>query len=163
MAVSLNFGDVSPFNDRNTIVGVVPVRVSAGCSYTIGMKRSGSHTFGGLRPSDIGFGVRNIRAEIAGSGKLQAGALGVSILGQFADDPRNVKVIEGLPRYSATLEHISEGVDSAILQGPATAADSDVGSDGGSILADLIFVIVPQYFDPSEGTNMTLELTINPT
>lgn len=160
--VNLQFGDVSPRSASSKVICTVPIKISSDKAYKIEIKRADLAETGGPRPKDIGFGVTNVRAAFPGSHQLSGSALAVSVAGGFASNPSAVTMSGGLPQFAATLENIPSGVGTTVLNGPATTVPSSVGQDEGSILADLVFVIVPQYFDVTDNMNLALTVTITP-
>src|SRR6185369_4486449 len=102
----------------------------------------------GVQATDIGFGVGNFRAQVPGSVRLTANAVsGITTSGSFGTDPSlAANNSDGQPQYQATLNNISTASATQIFTGPTTVLSGAIGSNNNSILADLTFVIVPQYF-----------------
>src|ERR1043166_7593737 len=164
LVATLNFGDLSPRAYSSKVRVVLPVRVSASTPYRVTVQRAGPEARGGLRPADVGFGVGNFRPQQPSGARLRSDALsGIVPAATFASDPSSAHVAGGQPRFSATLEQVSDSAPTVVFNGPATVADhADLGTDRGSILADLSFVVVPQYFTPSSSFDVVLIINISP-
>ncbi len=160
IAANLNFGDASPNGmwSRRVVIRM-PIRISADCNYKVELQRA---SFGNtsIRPSDIGFGIGNARPQISGSPNLTANALNVNYFGEFGSNPITAPMVNGSPRYRNTLADISES-PTPVLTGVPTVAGGAAGDDSNSILADLIFVIVPQYYTPTENSNLNVTILIS--
>ena len=160
IAANLRFGDVSPNGIwSRRVVMRMPIRISADCNYKVEVQRISFDNMS-IQPSDIGFGIGNARPQIAGSPNLTANAAEISILGNFAANPIIAPVVNGSPHYQNTLANISES-PTPVFYGVPTAAGGKVGEDSNSILVDLTFVIVPQYYTPTENLNLNLILVIS--
>ncbi len=159
LSANLNFGDIATtVNDRRVRI-TMPIRISATTNYKIEIQRT-SFSEGGIEPKDIGFGIGNIRPQSSGIG-LTANAANLGISGNFASNPLTAPIQNGTPIFGATLANIAE-TPTVILTGVPTVAEGDLAEDKNSILVDLTFVIVPQYFSPVDSSTMNLILTISP-
>ena len=160
IAANLRFGDVSPNGIwSRRVVMRMPIRISADCNYKVEVQRI-SFDNTSIQPSDIGFGIGNVRPQIAGSPNLTANAAEINVSGNFASNPIIAPVVNGSPHYQNTLANISESL-TPVFYGVPTAAGGKVGEDSNSILVDLTFVIVPQYYTPTENSNLNLTLVIS--
>lgn len=161
---TLNFGDLGPRAYSGKVRIVLPVRVSSTVPYHVTVQRAAAGAPGGIKPADIGFGVGNFRPQQAAGARLIPDAVrGLLAAATFGGDPSTGRVVNGQPRFNATLEQVDEGAPTVVFNGPATVADlADLGTDRGSILADLTFVVVPQYFTPSSSFGMVLIISISP-
>lgn len=160
IAADLHSGDVSPNGIQSRrVVMRMPVRISADCYYKVELQRV-SFNNQSIQPSDIGFGISNARPQIAGSPNLTVNAADINIPGNFAANPIIAPVVNGLPRYQSTLANISESL-TPVFYGVPTISGGKAGEDSNSILVDLTFVIVPQYYTPTENSNLNLTLVIS--
>ena len=160
LTVNLSFGDVSPGNGRGKVVCVVPIRISSAGNYKIEIGLQNASGIGGPQPKDVGFGVSNVRFQRMSASRGIGEEKALEISRDFANDPTRYTIENGQPRFAKTLADIAPGTGTTLFTGAATGAEDLVGTDDGSILADLTFVIVRQYFDVSDGTNMALTLSI---
>ncbi len=161
IAANLHFGDVSPNGilSRRVIIRM-PIRISANCNYKVALQRISLNNMT-VKPSDIGFSIGNARPQIAGSPKLTANAAVINVLGNFGFDVTTATVVNGSPRYQSTLTDISENL-TPVLTGVPTIKAGSAGEDANSILIDLIFVIVPQYYSQTDASHLKLNLIISP-
>jgi hypothetical protein len=171
ISTQINFGDVSPsVHSSRRIIIKMPIRISATVNYKIEFQRI-SINDSSVKPSDIGFGITNIRAQRSGSHKLATNSLNITGAGNFLNDPAMCPIINGKPKFTATLNDISES-PTLILSGVPTVNESDdnlksesaedLGKDETSILADLIFVVSAQYYDADKPFSLRLNMTISP-
>lgn len=161
IAANLQFGDVSPNGIQSRrVVMRMPIRISADCNYKVELQRI-SFNSASIQPSDIGFGIGNARPQIGGSPNLTANAAEISIIGNFAANPIIAPVVNGLPRFQNTLAGILEN-PTPVFYGVPTMAGGTAGDDSNSILVDLTFVIVPQYYTPTDSARLNVILTITP-
>jgi hypothetical protein len=101
---TLSFGDLGPRAYSGKVRIVLPVRVSATVPYRVTVQRADAGT-GGLKASDIGFGVVNFRTQQSSGARLSPDAIGGIIpAANFGGDPSNARVVNGRPRFNATLE-----------------------------------------------------------
>lgn len=146
LVANLNFGDVSPFayGSRRIII-TMPIRIKAATNYKLELQCAAAVS-SGIKLSDIGFGIRE---------KGDAVNM-ITIAGNFGANPATAQIVNGSPRFQATLADLLEK-PTAILTGTPTI----VNKSNGYISLDLIFVIVPQYFTPTDlfNPNITMRLT----
>ncbi|MCY7346283.1 MAG: hypothetical protein LH614_08705 [Pyrinomonadaceae bacterium] len=160
IAANLYFGDVSPNGIwSRRVVMRMPIRISSDCNYKVELQRVSFNNIS-VQPSDIGFGIGIARAQIDGSPNLTLNATNINIAGNFGSNPITALLVNGSPQYQATLNNISES-STLVLTGVPTIAGGNAGDDSNSILIDLIFVIVPQYYTPTDGSNLNLTLIIS--
>jgi len=163
ITATLNFGEVGVQNTNGQVKIVMPIYLSAKKNYSIFVQRTAISGTSGVQATDIGFGVGNIRAAIAGSTQLTANAVsGVTISGNFGSDPSTAPSdSEGRPQFVATLNNISTVSPTQIFSGPITVANGGgIGDTHTGILADLTFVIVPQMFNTTPSFTTVLTITI---
>ena len=91
---------------------------------------------------------------------MTSNALSVNFLEKFGTNPAIAPVVGGIPKFEATLADIME---TTVLTGvPTVSSENNFEKDDGSILIDLTFVIVAQYFTPSDSGNLSLTITASP-
>lgn len=160
LSANLNFGDIAAADGGERRIRItMPIRISATTNYKIEIQRT-PFSGGGIEPKDIGFGIGSIRPQSSGIG-LTANAANLNIAGNFASNPQTAPIRNGIPMFGATLADIGE-TPVVILTGVPTVADGVLGEDKNSVLVDLTFVIVPQYFTPTDSSVLNLTLIISP-
>lgn len=154
----MNFGELAAVSGLpRRVVIKMPIRISAVKPYKVEMEIAPVANES-LQLSDIGFGIENIRPQPSADSNRTDTATTVSIAGgSLLSNPATVKVFKGVPLFDATLANIP----SVILTGLPTVAAGKLGDDSNSILIDLMFVIVEQYFTPN-SFNFSLTLKISP-
>lgn len=163
ISAQINFGNVTPStNSSRRIVIKMPIRISATVAYKIEFQRF-SLDDNSVKPSEIGFGITNIRAQMPGAKDLKENATEVKA-GNFLNDPLSCPIINGKIRFTTTLENILES-PTLILSGVPTVnseSSDDLAKDETSILADLIFVVSTQYYQADKPFSLKLNMTISP-
>lgn len=163
VSAQIHFGDSSPslYGSRRIVVKM-PIRISATVNYKIEFQRI-SIADRSVQPSAIGFGIVNIRAQNSGSNELKSNAASVSG-GNFLNNPIDCPLIQGKPHFTTTLADIAESPTLVLSGVPTVNSESadDLGKDETSILADLIFVLPAQYYDPTKPFSLRLNMTISP-
>ena len=159
IAAGLVFGDVSPngISSRRVVIKL-PVRISAKRTYKVELQRIAFNDTS-IQPSDIGFGIGNVRPQNFGSDKLTATATNINILGNFGTNPVTALLVNGTPRYQSSLADIFT-TPTPIFTGGRTVKRGILGEDGNSILVDLTFVITPQYYTPTDLSNLRVTIMI---
>lgn len=160
LLANLNFGDISATAVSRRVSIKLPIRISATTNFKIEVQRVGT-TAMGIKPSDIGFGIGNVRPQADGS-KLLSNALSLNILQSFGTNPATAPVRGGVPSFESSLADISENPTVILTGSPTVKNEEHFGNDDGSILVDLTFVIVAQYFTPSDSENLSLIITVSP-
>ena len=161
LAVTINFGEVSPANANSIVKVTVPIAVRSRNGYRVRVSATSSTGADVLavQRTDIGFGVRNMRPMGADS---QVCTRNSHIFATpFNNDPSTSVSINAAGRatYPSTLNNI--GTNTLILSGPrlSATANADRQTDNGYIF-DAIVVITPQFF-ASGATSATLTFTIS--
>ncbi len=162
LVANLNFGDVAPASDGVRKIKItIPIRISATQNYKVELQRASANGLE-ISPSDIGFGVTNVRPQIAGSKLLATNAAsGVTIAGKFGSNPMSAPVIQGIPQFQSTLADVGTN-PTIIFTGVPTIEKGSFDDNGNSILVDLTFVIVAQYFAAEDVANLNLAISITP-
>jgi hypothetical protein len=162
LTATLNFGDVSPKNTNGQVIIVMPIRLSTLANYTVKVQRTAIPATSGVQAGDIGFGVGNFRPQ-RGTLFLNANAIsGIVVTSPFGNDPTAAaNDVDGQPQFLGTLNNISTTTGTTIFTGPAITWTGVLANDLTSILADLTFVIVPQFFASTASFTTTLTITIS--
>jgi hypothetical protein len=161
LAVTINFGEISPANANSLVKVVVPIAIRGSQPYQVTATISGPGNANpqALQASDIGFGANNMRAM---GSKSSVCTNSIHIFASpFSNDPAVTKTIapNGRATYQSMLSNIS--VSTVILSGPKLTknANGNRDTDDGYIF-DAIFAITPQFF--AAGTSSaTLTFTIS--
>ena len=161
LAVTINFGEISPANTNSIVKVVVPVVIRSTQPYQVAVTFSGLSNANpqALQDSDIGFGINNFRAM--GSKSEVCPNSSHIFYPPFNNDPAITKTIDanGRATYQSTLSNVS--FSTIILSGPRLTRNSNGNRnpDDGYIF-DAIFAITPQFF--AAGTSSaTLTFTIS--
>jgi hypothetical protein len=162
LVVTVNFGDVSPLNTNSIVKVVVPIAMRSDSAYQMAVTITGS--VGGdsnsVQFSDIGFGIRNLRAY--GTKATTCGG-NSTIHAPFNNDPSTSFTINGATgraQYPSSLANL--GASTVVLNGPQLT--NPFGGSGGSTSGwafDAILAIKPQYFTPGTFSGITLTFTIS--
>jgi hypothetical protein len=160
LAVTINFGEVSPANTNSIVKVVVPIAIRSTLPYRVSVSLAGlgSANPQGLQSSDIGFGAANIRAM---GNQSQVCTQSTHVFyPPFNNDPASTATIaaNGRVTYQSSLSNIIGAT--VILSGPRLQKTSNLTrqtNDG--YIFDAIFAITPQYF-ASGTSSATLTFTI---
>lgn len=161
LAVTINFGEISPSNTNSIVKVVVPIAIRSTQAYqvTVSMTSSTNANIQAVQRTDIGFGVNNFRAM--GSNSRICSNSPHIFYSPFNNDPASNVTISasGRATYPSTLNNI--GASTVILSGPrlSQTAQASRRSDNGYIF-DVIFAITPQFY-AAGSTSATLTFTIS--
>lgn len=157
LLVTINFGEISPLNANTLVKVIVPVAIRSTGSYQVTASLTSS--FNGdtqaVRASDIGFGIRNLRAM----GNKSQICANHTIRPPFSNDPSTsvTQDANGRAAYPSSLSGV--GLSTITLSGPALTRTGNVQSrDDNGYIFDAIFAIKPQYY--SSG-NFSVTITFN--
>lgn len=155
----LNFGDVSPsaYGARRVVIKT-PVRISAKRNYKVEIQRL-SDVAGGVSPSEIGFGVVNVRLQTPGDPKTTPDAANIAIVGNFASNPAQAPIQNGIPQFQSTLANVGETPTLLFTGVPTAKGGGHLDKDDGSILIDFVFVMDAQYYNAITMSNITVTIT----
>lgn len=164
LAVTINFGEVSPANTNTIVKVVVPIAIRSSARYQVAAAVTG--LTGGdtqaVQRSDIGFGARNIRS-------MGANARVCTISNHVFrtpvnNDPASGVTVDAAGRatYTSTLNNV--GVSTVILNGPRLSNDtSPVRQTNNGYIFDAIFVITPQFYEAGTRTaTITFTISLGP-
>lgn len=162
LVVTVNFGELSPFNANNLVKVVVPIAVRSTDPYQVTVSVTG--TFSGnlqaVQRSDIGFGVANMRQT---GNKAQDCTRSQHLFRTpFNNDPATNVTLDanGRTAYPSTLANLA-AASTVILSGPKLTKGSITKheADNGYIF-DAILTITPQFY--ATGTfSGTITFTIS--
>ena len=161
LAVTVNFGELSPVNSNQIVKVVIPIAMRSDSPYQMAVSLTGSA--GGdpaaVQFSDIGFGIQNLRAF--GSKATTCGGNSI-IASPFNNDPSSTFTINGATgraQYSSSLANL--GTSTLVLNGPQlTNPFGGAGSSSGWAF-DAILAVKPQYYTPGVFSGITLTFTIS--
>ena len=162
LAVTINFGEVSPLNTNAVVKVIVPIALRSNQPYQITVSFSGLSNANAqaLQASDVGFGVQNLRL-LGGAGQTCNQSTHI-ISSPFNNDPALNATVgsNGRVSYTSTLNNLSGST--VILSGPELSKNNSSKrqqSDGW--IFDAIFVLTPQFFAPGVSS-ATLVFNISP-
>jgi len=162
LAVTVNFGEVSPLNTSSIVKVVVPIALRSNQPYQVAVSISGltNANVQALQRSDVGFGLQNIQL-LGGAGKVCTQSTHV-IQSPFNNDPALSATVgsNGRMTYSSSLANLSGST--VILTGPQLSKNNSSKrqtSDG--YVFDAIFAVTPQFF-AAGVSSATLIFTISP-
>ena len=161
LAVTINFGEVSPLNTNSVVKVVVPIALRSNQPYQVSVSFSGLSNANtqALQASDIGFGLQNPRL-LGGAGQTCNQSTHI-ISSPFNNDPATSATVStnGRVSYASSLNNLSGST--VILSGPELSKNNSSKrqqSDGW--VFDAIFVLTPQFFAPGVSS-ATLVFTIS--
>ena len=149
LAVTINFGEVSPSNTNAVVKVTVPIALRSNQPYQVSVSFSGLSNANAqaLQASDIGFGLQNPRL-LGGAGQICNQSTHV-IRTPFNNDPATSATVgtNGRVSYQSSLSSVSGST--VILSGPELSKNNSSKrqqSDGW--VFDAVFVLTPQFFAP---------------
>ena len=164
LSVTINFGEVSPANANSVVKVVVPVAVRSRQPYlvTVSVTNSTNVDPRALQPTDIGFGVTNMR-PLGNKARICTRSNHI-LYAPFNNDPAAAATINASGRvaYPSTIANV--GGSTTILSGPELTQGTNSGrsTDDGWVF-DAVFVITPQFFAPgSASATLTFQIAPGP-
>lgn len=161
LAVTINFGEVSPLNTNSIVKVVVPIAIRSNQPYQVAVSMSGLNNANteAVQASDVGFGLQNVRV-LGGAGKICTQSTHI-IRSPFNNDPAISATVgtNGRMAYTSSLSNLSGST--VILSGPQLSKNNSANrqqSDG--YVFDAIFTLTPQFF-ASGISSATLIFTIS--
>jgi len=161
LAVTINFGEVSPLNTNSIVKVVVPIALRSNQPYQVAVSMSGLNNANAeaVQASDVGFGIENMRL-LGGAGKIctQSSHL---MRAPFNNDPANSATVgaNGRVSYASTLGNLSGST--VILSGPQLSKNnSSIRQQSDGYVFDAIFTLTPQFF-ATGVSSATLIFTIS--
>lgn len=161
LAVSVNFGDLSPVNANSIVKVVVPIAMRTDSAYKVVVTISGTQSSdtNAVRFSDIGFGIQNLRPF--GNTPTTCGANSI-IASTFRNDPSSsytISAATGRAQYPSSLSNV--GTNTLVINGPQLSNNfgGSGGNDGWAF--DAILAVKPQFFTPGTMSAITLTFVIS--
>lgn len=161
LAVTVDFGEISPINANQIIKVVIPVAMRTDSAYQVAVTRSGS--IGGdansLQLSDIGFGIQNLRPY--GNAPTSCGINSI-IHTPFDNDPSSSVTINGSTgrsQYSSSLASI--GTSTVVLNGPQLSTNFGGSGRNDGWAFDAVLAVKPQFYTPGTSGAITLTFVIS--
>ena len=147
LVVTVNFGEVSPLNTNSIVKVIVPIALRSNQPYQVAVSMSGLSNANSeaLQPSDIGFGIQNIRV-LGGAGKICTQSTHV-IRSPFNNDPATSATVgtNGRVSYPSSLGNLSGST--ILLSGPQLSKNnSSIRQQSDGYVFDAIFALTPQFF-----------------
>ncbi|HKQ50998.1 MAG TPA: hypothetical protein VJT74_01425 [Pyrinomonadaceae bacterium] len=147
LAVTVNFGEVSPANTNNLVKVVVPVAIRSTDPYQVTVSVVGTFNSNtqAVQRSDIGFGVLNMRQM--GNKSQDCNNSQHLFRSPFNNDPATTIALDASGRVAYTSSLQTVGTSAVILSGPKLTKGSITKheNDNGYIF-DAVFTIKPQFF-----------------
>lgn len=160
LVVTVNFGEISPLNTNSIVKVVVPIALRSNQPYQVSVSISGLNNGNAqaLQPSDIGFGVQNLRV-LGGAGQICTQSSHI-IRAPFNNDPATTATIGGNGRVTFPSSLGSLSGSTIILSGPELSKNnSSKRQQSDGYVIDAIFALTPQFFAPGVSS-ATLVFTI---
>lgn len=161
LAVTVNFGELSPSNSNNIVKVTIPIAMRTDSAYQVAVTRSGS--VGGdansVQFSDIGIGIQNLRPF--GNRATTCGINSI-VNSPFSNDPSSTFTINGATgraQYTSSLANI--GTNTIVIRGPQLSENfgGSGGNDGWAF--DAILAVKPQFYTPGTMGAITLTFVIS--
>lgn len=161
LAVTINFGEVSPLNTNSIVKVVVPIAIRSNQPYQVAVSLSGlgNANSEAVQASDIGFGIQNMRV-LGGAGKICTQSSHI-FRSPFDNDPSTSATVgsNGRVSYTSTLANLSGST--IILSGPQLSKNnSSIRQQSDGYVFDAIFTLTPQFF-AAGVSSATLVFTIS--
>ncbi|HEX6719520.1 MAG TPA: hypothetical protein VF088_20625 [Pyrinomonadaceae bacterium] len=147
LVVTVNFGEVSPLNTNSIVKVMVPIALRSNQPYQVAVSMSGLSNANpqALQPSDIGFGIQNMRV-LGGAGKICTQSTHI-ISSPFNNDPATSATVgaNGRVSYPSSLGNLSGST--ILLSGPQLSKNnSSIRQQSDGYVFDAIFALTPQFF-----------------
>ena len=161
LVVTVNFGEVSPLNTNSIVKVIVPIALRSNQPYQLAVSMSGLSNANSqaLQPSDIGFGIQNLRV-LGGAGKICTQSTHI-ISSPFNNDPATSATVgaNGRVSYPSSLGNLSGST--ILLSGPQLSKNnSSIRQQSDGYVFDAIFALTPQFF-VAGVSSATLVFTIS--
>lgn len=161
LAVTINFGEVSPLNTNSIVKVTVPIALRSNQPYQVAVSMSGlsNANADAVQASDVGFGLQNMRV-LGGAGKICTQSSHI-IRSPFDNDPSLSATVgaNGRVSYTSSLGNLSGST--VILSGPQLSKNnSSIRQQSDGYVIDAIFTLTPQFF-ASGISSTTLIFTIS--
>lgn len=163
LAVTINFGQVSPQNTNSIVKVIVPVAIRSNAAYKVTATVTGSTNSNpqAIQRTDIGFGANNLRPSGNGNNSQVCTNSSHIFYSPFNNDPSaNVSINAGSGRatYPSTLNNV--GTATTIISGPRLSRNNANRGANNAYIFDAIFTIVPQFY-ATGSASLTITFTIS--
>lgn len=161
LAVSVNFGDLSPVNANSIVKVVVPLAMRTDSAYKVVVTISGTQSSdtNAVRFADIGFGLQNLRPY----GNRPTACGGDSIIASaFNSDPSSSFTINGTTgraQYPGSLANL--GTNTLVINGPQLSNNFGGSGQNDGWAVDAILAVKPGFYTPGTMNAVTLTFTIS--
>lgn len=160
LVVTVNFGELSPMNSNSIVKVTVPIGVRSNQPYRVTVTYSGSTNANlqAVQKTDIGFGVRNMRAM--GSNSRVCTLSNHLFYSPFSNDPTSLVTLSaaGRVQYVSDLGDVTTAT--TILTGPRLSNGGGARATNDGYIFDAILAITPQFY-AAGTTSATLTFTIS--
>jgi hypothetical protein len=160
LAVTINFGEVSPKNTNNIVKVIVPIGIRSTAAYKVTATVTGSTNANvqAIQRTDIGFGANNMRAM--GSNSQVCTNSSHIFASPFNNDPAGSVSVNasGRAAYPSTLNNV--GTSTTIISGPRLSKNNASRATNNGYIFDAIFTITPQFY-ATGTTSLTITFTIS--
>lgn len=161
LAVTVNFGEVSPVNTNNFVRVVIPIGIRSSGPYQVAVTTSAA-TFSGnlqaLQRSDIGVGALGPLRAMGARSRVCANPHTFTAL--YNNDPSVTATLNasGRTTYPSSLAGIAGST--VILSGPRLTSNAFSRRDDNGYVFDVVLAIKPQFY-VAGSFNVTLNFTIS--
>lgn len=161
LAVTVNFGELSPVNSNTIVKVVIPIAMRSDSAYKMVVTISGTQSadVNAVRFADIGFGIQNLRSF--GNTATLCGVNSI-IASPFNNDPSSTFTINGATgraQYTSSLANL--GASTLVLNGPQLSTNFNGSGSNDGWAFDAILAVKPQYYTPGGLSTITLTFTIS--
>jgi hypothetical protein len=159
LAVTINFGELSPINTNQIVKVVVPIAIRSSSPYqvTVSITSATGSDPNSVKLSDIGFGIQNMR-PIGQEAQICNNSQHI-IYPPFNNDPSQTMTIDssGRASYQSSLANI---VGSTLIMSGPQLSKKGLRRTDNAWAFDTIFVVAPGFYTPGSFT-VTLTFTIS--
>ena len=160
LAVTINFGEVSPKNTNNIVKVIVPIAIRSTAAYKVTATVTGSTNANlqAIQRTDIGFGANNLQPT--GNNSQVCTNSSHIFASPFNNDPSaNVTIAaSGRVTYPSTLNNV--GTATTILSGPRLSKNNANRGAQNAYTFNAIFTLTPQFY-ATGTTSLTITFTIS--
>lgn len=161
LAVTVNFGELSPVNTNQIVEVVVPIAMRSDSAYQVAVSLTGSvgSDPNAVRFSDIGFGIQNLRPF--GNNATSCGGSSI-VTNPFNNDPSSSFTINGATGRAQYLSSLANlGASTLILSGPQLSNSFGGSGRNDGWAFDAVLAVKPQYYTPGVFSGVTLTFVIS--
>jgi len=162
LAVTINFGQVSPANTNSIVKVTVPIGIRSTGAYKVTATVTGSTNANlqAIQRSDIGFGARNMRVLGNGNNAQVCNNRRHIFASPFNNDPAAGVFINASGRAAYPSDLSDVGTATTILSGPRLSRNNTNRNMHNGYIFDAVFTIVPQFY-ATGSASLTITFTIS--